>query len=203
LKENEKQVYENVKYEIIEISKELSRCQTELIKKDHPNKFHSHNISIFDWKQTFNDECVIIALEVLDNLPHDKVTIEKDIYYQIEVQEYEKKEVKVPMTDPYMIQYMDLIDLRKVYSGNKNLYYRMKDFFVRELRYGSLTLFGNFLTAYIPTMQLMMLMIFLKKFPKHNLILADFDFLPTYSKYEFGIFYLIKGLLTNPMSKAS
>jgi hypothetical protein len=38
---------------MIEISSELSNIQNETIKKDHEGKFHSHNISLFDWDKTY------------------------------------------------------------------------------------------------------------------------------------------------------
>jgi SAM-dependent MidA family methyltransferase len=141
LKENEKEVYENIKYEIIEISSELSKLQTELMK-DHNGKFISHNISIFDWKNIYQDNCIVIALEVLDNLPHDKITLSGGEYFETHLDE-NNKEILEPLQDELMIRYNNLIDFRKGYYKD-SIFKNFKSLYHRSIRVFFLSsLFGN------------------------------------------------------------
>ena len=73
-------LYNSLEYKIIEISPiMIERCRKNL-SKDHPNLIKKRNIkfinqSIVDYKAQDNDIVFILFLEVLDNMPHDRVYI--------------------------------------------------------------------------------------------------------------------------------
>jgi phospholipid N-methyltransferase len=85
IREKHSSIYDHVQYNIIEISSSLHQIQkTRLVK--HGSHFQSHHQSIAEWNTTVSGECFIIAMEVMDNMPHDKVVInlEKEEYGVIE-----------------------------------------------------------------------------------------------------------------------
>ncbi len=76
LQENYPNLYKNTHYTILEISESLAKKQTQKLKAHINNsngKVQVRTGSIFDWKTKVEEDCFVIALEVLDNFPHDKV----------------------------------------------------------------------------------------------------------------------------------
>lgn len=109
------QVYETVEYHVIEISKTLHTLQVENLKEQHAKHFTSHLSSIFDWKKIEDRPCFFIALEVLDNMPHDKIWLQEDglfethVVYNEEAKMFEEK--LVDLNDPLIVQYLSLINV--------------------------------------------------------------------------------------------
>jgi hypothetical protein len=197
-------IYENTKYHIIEVSSELHKMQQERLKI-HGDHIVCHHQSIFDFNNNGihqDDHVFVIALEVMDNLPHDKVIIngEGDILQAMVVDKGINdrgipvfEEIEVPLTDPLIYQYLkytrpdlegdsdstpidtsnfvDLRPKRRLQSWFNRSTSNFREYIV------SLTGVGD-QVYYIPTMQLLMLQTICSNFPKHDLILADFDYLP-------------------------
>merc|ERR1719464_236779 len=72
MKEFYPDVYEDMEYTIIELSTAFWKIQKERL--GHHKNFRTVNKSIVDWDYTEHEEAFVIAFEVLDNMPHDKVT---------------------------------------------------------------------------------------------------------------------------------
>ncbi|KAL0486025.1 NADH dehydrogenase [ubiquinone] complex I, assembly factor 7 [Acrasis kona] len=119
-------IYDQSHYNIIEVSKALHEIQVERMQDaGHLHHFTSHNLSVTDWREVIEGEVFIIALEVMDNLPHDKVVIHNNPRAAHPItqtcvipkvgtinsrgdQVYE--EVNLPLEDPHIIRYMDYMN---------------------------------------------------------------------------------------------
>lgn len=75
IREKSEEIYFNTKYTLIEISKAMAERQQELLTQQHdPKVFEVICCDVTGWKGPITfDECFIIGLELLDNLPHDKL----------------------------------------------------------------------------------------------------------------------------------
>jgi SAM-dependent MidA family methyltransferase len=100
-------------YTIVEISPIMANRQRQRVLSQHPN-CRVLNADILTWSDQFpptSDNCFFIAMEVLDNLPHDKVAIRNGKWYEtvIVVSEYPDgsrhiEERKRPLQDQLIIQ---------------------------------------------------------------------------------------------------
>lgn len=69
-------IYQQCKYTLCEISPSLASIQQENVKSSsHERQCEVINKDFLTWDTVINKPTIIIALEVLDNLPHDKVRI--------------------------------------------------------------------------------------------------------------------------------
>lgn len=82
------QMYKNCEYVLVEISPELAlRCE-QLMMKNHPQlykegKIKIYNASIFDFNKRIDDHCFVLGMEILDNMPHDR------LFFNEETQKYD------------------------------------------------------------------------------------------------------------------
>mmetsp|Transcript_9816 Transcript_9816/g.19290 ORF Transcript_9816/g.19290 Transcript_9816/m.19290 type:complete len:471 (+) Transcript_9816:91-1503(+) len=74
IKECAPKIYERTTYRLIEISDAMAERQTTLLNAAHPGRFEVNNEDFCTFSGRGEDgPCAVIALEVLDNLPHDKL----------------------------------------------------------------------------------------------------------------------------------
>jgi hypothetical protein len=171
LKESYPDLYHKTKYTIIEISPELLQIQQDACK-DHHN-FQNLNMSILDWNTPIEQESFVIGMEVMDNLPHDKLVFTNRNTYQMMV-ENDQREVPCPMTDPTMRRCVDTIGIDNVFPRS-NWFDRFIGC-LRDVIQSLLNIEGE-MEIFIPTDQFLMLEA-LKHFKNHHVILGDFDYLP-------------------------
>ena len=118
------QVYKNISYTIVEISEPLTlRCKT-LIQKAHPQlisqgQIKFKNQSILDFSETSNQLTFVLLLEVLDNMPHDRVYFTKEGQLKLAYVEQEAdgsyKEVQEPNA------FREIEDLYKLWKDQEKL----------------------------------------------------------------------------------
>jgi len=167
LKKTAPKLYDITTYTIIEISEKLSLKQKEKIQ-EHGNAF-VRNISIFDWNETVEEHCFIIALEVIDNLPHDKVVIlekEQCETYIIESANHKFFEEYAPVSDPVIQSCLAL-------TPRGSLRQLIYDKFIYPFMPSLNMVISH--PAFVPTGCLLFLEILGKYFPKHAIVLADFS----------------------------
>ncbi|RHY34676.1 hypothetical protein DYB32_000757 [Aphanomyces invadans] len=134
-----------------------------------------------------NDSCYFVAMEVLDNLPHDKVTQEGGQWHETWVNPKTLSEHHRPLTDPLIRQTLEHfpleLPLREQYKpaaryfsaqSMHSLNDRSFRFLRKALRMPEKTLHS----AFVPTGAMQLLNTLKTSFPKHHLIAADFDELP-------------------------
>lgn len=96
-----------IEYHLVEISSTL--CDhLESRFKDHPN-VQIHNTSILDFKQKSDDPFYVVGMEILDNMPHDRIykdTQKPDEQWKYQTLVYQNKDGELeeqlePITDPW------------------------------------------------------------------------------------------------------
>ncbi|KAF0743122.1 hypothetical protein Ae201684_002179 [Aphanomyces euteiches] len=166
-------LYEKTTYTMIEISPRMAARQQERIK-DHPMATVI-NTDILTYSKHFpkvTDPCYFLAMEVLDNLPHDKVTQEDGQWYETWVDPDALVEEKRPLSDPLIRQAMDHfpcdLPLREQFKPSARLMRKALGMPEKVVH-----------SAFVPTGAMQLLNTLQTSFPKHHLIAADFDSLPT------------------------
>ncbi|KAF2071341.1 hypothetical protein CYY_007339 [Polysphondylium violaceum] len=188
IKDNHPQIYENMEYTIIEISKLLAEKQVQRIKNKHPNvKININNTSVFNWTKTMEEqECFVVLTEVIDNLPHDKIThsfngsFETVIHSTLENslsknQKHLIREELSKINDPVIIEYLEA---EKIWSGKSD---QDKSKLKQKLD-NLLSMFKEDESVWVPTVCFKLFQILAKFFPRHHLVLADFDYIPSIVK---------------------
>ncbi|CAH0513691.1 unnamed protein product [Peronospora belbahrii] len=189
LKDTVPHVYAKTKYTLIEISPVMAERQKKRVAAVHPQQctvLHQDFLTFADtYKTKINTPCFVLALEVLDNLPHDKVTLQNGKWYEtvVKIQNYEDKsttegpvlyEAMRPLEDMLIHQTLRHfgceLPLRVSYKYNTSLAQRVR----RMLKNDDPVLYSSF----IPTGAMQLLNTLRTVFPKHHLIAADFDSLP-------------------------
>jgi SAM-dependent MidA family methyltransferase len=189
LQDNHPDLYKDATYQTIEISRELAKLQRERLAK-HGSRFKVNNVSVLEWETRVEEPCFVIALEVLDNMPHDKVIHESATQIEeahIDVHMYPSltSETTAPVSDPLVLEYLKLQE--SFCNADKNTndnvtaenephpYVKLRERVSRMLR-GEMSAGDN--VQYLPTASLQFIHTLRDKFPYHSAFLADFDYLP-------------------------
>ncbi|TMW67067.1 hypothetical protein Poli38472_012183 [Pythium oligandrum] len=183
-------VYEKTTYTLIEISPVMAERQRQRVVTEHPQVCRVLNTDILtfaDAHDVVNDQCFFLAMEVLDNLPHDKVAVKNGQWYETVVMAKAKttttedttlalalEEQLRAINDPLIRQTLEYFGCDLPLSVS----YRVNNEFAKKVR----ELFGknemSLDAAFIPTGAMQLLNTLRVSFPRHHLIAADFDELP-------------------------
>ncbi|KAJ3216806.1 hypothetical protein HK099_005709 [Clydaea vesicula] len=176
IRSNNFEIYQNMKYTIIEISDLLLLKQKEI--KTHEGRFQIIKKSIFDWETEFNDPCFFISMEVIDNFSHDVVRYDSDTMAPLQemvlIDEDGDFEVGFEeVTDPLLKRYLSIREETGYVSPI------LRGFHVKRFLKSFLPFSSNMTQPeFLPTMCLQFFEKLNKYFPKHRLILSDFSSLP-------------------------
>ncbi|KAG7381674.1 hypothetical protein PHYBOEH_010814 [Phytophthora boehmeriae] len=185
LKEQAPGVYEKTKYTLIEISPVMAERQRRRVAAAHPKQCKVINQDILTFADTHplvNTQCFFLAMEVLDNLPHDKVTLQNGKWYETVVEEKEIDGCETPMLQESVRPVKDKLIRQTLHSFGCELplrvHYKNNSGLAQRVRrmIGSDDPVLN--SAFVPTGAMQLLNTLQKAFPKHHLIAADFDSLP-------------------------
>ena len=173
--------YTSLQYYLCEISPVLAQISQKRLKEAHPElvkkgQVQVVNSGVMDWCQSLKQEVFIVGLEVLDNMPHDKVYKEDSEWkYQTLVTE-DLQEEKQPITDPLIQECLGIYqkmppktDIEKEAEYQEGIIYNLMKFFKSTKR-------SN--VMYLPTGTLMFMKHLQNWIEKPHYILADFDYLP-------------------------
>ncbi|KAG2383644.1 hypothetical protein C9374_004315 [Naegleria lovaniensis] len=202
------EVYKRTEYNIIEISSQLHEQQKIRCARHVRNgKLKLFHASFMDWANIEQDECFVIAMEVLDNCAHDKVSIDGQGNV-LECHVFEDSitnyygEVFLPCQDELIIRYLYLSGIIEESTPNSSNTAISSQYFyksIEDLRGGKIkkairsffsksvggmrsllmSSIGGDHVMFIPTVQLQIIEKLQQNFPKHRLICADFDYLGT------------------------
>ncbi|GLD98128.1 hypothetical protein PINS_up006825 [Pythium insidiosum] len=189
-------VYERTRYTLVEISPVMAERQRQRVLSEHPHVCTVLNTDILtfaDQHDVVNEPCFFLAMEVLDNLPHDKVSIRHGKWCETVVRAAAStsssdgaaatgggseplalvEDVR-PVNDPLIRQTLEYfgcdLPLRVQYKLNNPLAQRVRQLFGKnEIDLDA---------AFIPTGAMQLLNTLRTSFPRHHLIAADFDELP-------------------------
>lgn len=186
-------MYATTKYTLIEISPVMAQRQRERVVAAHPQQCMVLNTDILtfaDTHESVSEQCFFLAMEVLDNLPHDKVTLKNGKWYESIVRMSTTTE-----TDggaPAMMPKLKLVeDMRPVEDmlirQTMRLFgcelpltvqYKLNSSFARRVRSWVGKEEKKLHSAFIPTGAMQLLNTLRSSFPRHHMIAADFDALP-------------------------
>jgi hypothetical protein len=191
IKREAPKVYESMRYTSIDISKRLCDQQSDRVRRaGHGNDVHDARVgdatSVQTWGATNEETCFVIALEVLDNLPHDRVWRPKrgeGDWMQTEVVRNsttgELAQCEVPLEDALIQRTLQAIDLTAdlAVDGNGGVYNPRG--FMQSIR-DALTALASSgdQTWFVPTGSMQLMETLHAKRPNHRFIAADFDALP-------------------------
>ncbi|KAJ3322400.1 hypothetical protein HDV06_003137 [Boothiomyces sp. JEL0866] len=170
IQSNHPDIYQSTKYTIIEISGKLANIQ-----KQYSHPVSVLNKSVLEFEELQPKACFFIAMEVLDNLSHDVIRYDGDVPVQgiVEIDEYrDYKEGYIPVSDPLLLEYLKVRNLTN---------YKVP---VLNWRNKAVDLFNPFKAnlsrrEFVPTNAFQLLKNLKEYFPKHRLIISDFDSLPS------------------------
>ncbi|EGR27457.1 hypothetical protein IMG5_195690 [Ichthyophthirius multifiliis] len=172
--------YQNMEYTIVEISPQMCKKAALKLKQDHQKLLERGQIKIIN--EDFlnykvinkNEEYYVIFLEVLDNMPHDRVyegKYESLVQFSDQFGNENLKEIQQEIKDDLIKEIMEYYNSlpeidhieEKKYSYSFlqniiNIYYRQK----RE-------------NVFVPTFFLKTLKHIKQNIPNHKIILSDFD----------------------------
>ena len=196
LRDNRPEVYEMTRYTTVEISTRLAARQYEVVVLEggHSGRFHIAQADACDakaWgKQDFTHS-FILGMEVLDNLPHDKVErqSEGDEWKQTTVsldpssglkgakmEDGPWEEKHEPLTDPLIERCLRASYLQPTFEQRLDRkFYKLIDWIldkdvVQKEAAGEV--------IFVPTGAMALLEVLHCSRPNHSIILSDFDFLP-------------------------
>lgn len=183
------EIYASMQYHIIEISPRLAEQQQRALARHiSAGRAEVTNKSVFDWNTMEPDACFFIALEVFDNLTHDVVRYTTDTLqpYQAVVSidaSGDMHELWEPVHDARIKRYFELTGGAE--GGKARFppaapgYLGWTPQAVRKFMTAQLPFYPNLTPPqYIPTGSIALLDVLAKSFPKHRLVMADFDKLP-------------------------
>ena len=187
IRQHDPEVYEVTQYRIIEISKQLAQRQRDNLRnsqfgEDHIQRVEIINKDILTWSIPIRQPCYILAMEVIDNFPHDIIR------YDPQTEQPMQAIVLIDPTGEFEEAYTSSMDElpRRYLSLRKKLGYkhlpRSHPLNVPDIlrnAYYSLPYTGRLTSReFIPSTVLLLLDVLAEYFPHHHLILSDFDSLP-------------------------
>lgn len=182
-------LYKEMTYHIIEISPRLADQQKRTIAKhiaNAPDRIKVTNRSILDWQERESKDCFFLAMEVFDNLTHDVVRYATDtlLPYQAIVSidsSGDMHELWEPVQDKNIQRYLNMQrgESTNFLPPTVPNWMKFTPSFLRGVLARNIPFYPNLTEPeYIPTGSLQLLDILSQKFPKHRMVMADFDALP-------------------------
>ncbi|OBZ73669.1 NADH dehydrogenase [ubiquinone] complex I, assembly factor 7 [Grifola frondosa] len=180
IKEEYPEVYDQTRYNIVEISGNLAQLQKEKLCSVHPCVNVTHK-SIFQWDTPEPSPCFFIAMEVIDNFAHDMIR------YDLRTLEPYQGLVTIDASGDFSTYYTRITDplinsylrLRRRLNHPPPIPRILKASSTFRTFYTNLPFAPNLSAPeFIPTRLLTLLYTLRKQFPRHRLLLSDFSSLP-------------------------
>lgn len=187
IREFESEVYERTRYNIVEISARLaSQQRSRLMRHVQNGTVQVIHRDFLHWDEDVDEPCFVVALEVLDNLPHDVVRYSTDDLkpYQgiISIDKTgDFAELWEPVQDPLIQRYLNLFASvrRPLLPPGAPFYLSWIPQWLRHTMHKEAPFYPNLTQPhFIPTGALQMLDVLKKHFPLHRLVFSDFSSLP-------------------------
>jgi len=187
IRENDPQVYNSMEYRTIEISPQLAKQQRQTIEKSKFGRDHSQHVEtvqmdVLTWNVPVRHPCYVLAMEVIDNLPHDVIrydpTTGRPLQGVVLIDEQgEFEEAYTASMDELPQKYLSLRE--KLGYKHLPLSHPQRTPAILRRAFHSLPYTGKLSSKeFIPTTLLQLLDVLNEYFPHHHLLLSDFDSLP-------------------------
>lgn len=180
-------VFARTEYHLIEISKHLVEQKLNSLKQKYPKQVYIHNQSFFGWRQVEPRPCLVIAMEMFDNLPQDRVrfkengmleqgmvvTNDNSRYYE---EQRRLTETWTEATDPLILETVEAMD--EVGHKWSCLKGSIRDAILNTWPFSAFSFESHWRHEFIPTGPYYFMKILRDCFPKHTFLMTDFDQLP-------------------------
>lgn len=174
-------VYNSMSYISVEISSSLAKKQMETVGavRSHLSKFRVECHDAADknaWGSIDQQQCWVIMLEVLDNLPHDLIYSENqaspwmEVWVEKQHNRVALSELYKPLQDPLIKRCVEIIDLEKDHNTQGRA--------ISAARHIWSKVFPKPRRCWLPTGCLKLLEVLHGALPKMSLIASDFSYLP-------------------------
>lgn len=185
--------YRNTQYVLCEISPTLSKIQRENLHKDHKEVCTIENRDFLKWNKRLKEKWIILAIEVLDNLPHDKILYKDDVlpdnfvdsdlnkWEEILVEEW-GVEKRRKLRDPIAIEAAQYFINKQISAVKRNFNWSIDGLLTETNKYLTLRKrnkkekFAK--SVFVPSDLVQFLHTVNNNFDDHTLICVDFAFLP-------------------------
>lgn len=200
LAEQYPEVYARCEYHLIDLSPYVINIQRKKLVH-HMNHVHIHNISIFNWRELEPRRCFVVALEVLCNMPHDRINWMEDGSSYEQWFEFDERdnlstasERQFQVTDPLILRYLRTTQWlhEESFHELRTLCLTDGNATVSKPKYGAvleptrfdpilvsmtkcLGLHNPFRIGWLPVGQLIMLEVLAEYFPRHHGFFADWN----------------------------
>lgn len=179
LRATDSELYQQCTYRSLEISPSLAELQRQRLRTDghSAQRFSVTNADARHaaaWGASPGHMTYVVMCEVLDNLPHDRITLASNGQWQQTHVKDGTQEVLAPLTDPLIVECMDLLE-HLLYPQRPSGFLGSFSLHLLERAMGV----GKSMdTFFIPTGALQFLHTLQHVRPQHMIIAADFDQLP-------------------------
>lgn len=175
-------LYETMTYTLCEQTDTLCEAQTQLLSRDHSRVCRFFHKDFLTWQTTMREPTVLFLLEVLDNLPHDKISMEnKFALQQVEINSH-GQEVCAPLTDRWIKEAVHYFIAAKQHGTAKIRAVPGEDWYHRFLRYIAVLrrrrCEKRAKTEFVPSSAMLLLHTLNERFPVHDVFMSDFAYLP-------------------------
>ncbi|CAM9758066.1 unnamed protein product, partial [Hapterophycus canaliculatus] len=198
LRREEPKLYERTEYTIVEISPRLAELQTARVCKVHQN-CHVVNSNVLEWGMSGEVDsrpCFFLGMELLDNLPHDKIAWVAPSFPENVEDEKEQlceavvvenpgggyREAFRPLRDPVIRELLTIcpelarmVRNRKELESEKASTGAFREAFAQFFGSNGGGLKPEHSAAFVPTGSLRLMQALGERLPRHRAILADFD----------------------------
>lgn len=176
-----------LEYHLVEVSQKLAREHLSPLQKKFPRNVFLHNRSFLDWAATEPRASFVLAMEMFDNLPQDRVRfndqgdLEQAMVFTNDEARYgdaqrRYTEAFVPVADhriAELVAALDAVDhrwpsLRRSVSATLSAIWPFSVF----------DFASPWTSEFIPTGPYSFLKTLCRRFPRHTLLMTDFDALP-------------------------
>ncbi|OMJ72462.1 hypothetical protein SteCoe_29091 [Stentor coeruleus] len=181
LKKHSIKNYNTVQYYICEISPILSKTCSQRISSAHPELWASGKVKVInksalDWDSKIRDQIFVIGLEVLDNLPHDRIW-KKNGNWSLQTRvSQDLQEIHEDITDPLIHSCLDSY-LRMPSKSDSEIEQEHKEGFLYNLLQYWISQ-KNPDSLFLPTISYQFFRNIFQHLSNPHFILADFDALP-------------------------
>eukprot|EP00760_Papus_ankaliazontas_P015032 PhM_4_TR16249/c0_g1_i1/m.34786 len=199
LAEHHPEVYANCEYHFIDLNPVMTNIQRSKLIHHHSH-VRLHNISAFNWTEFVPQRCFVLGFDLLNSMPHDFVVWSRDgAVYEQHIQFMERNNLNMarerwfPATDPVILRYLH-------YSGymQEKTYHALKVLCLTEghenidpprwrniepniydphlvIASKVFAMHNPFRQAFLPTGTTLFFEMLAKYFPRHHLVLGDWN----------------------------
>ncbi|GAA5917362.1 hypothetical protein JCM6882_006337 [Rhodosporidiobolus microsporus] len=181
--------------EVVGGGDDVSEAVEQVRRRGHEGKVEVVRKSIFEWDRVVEEPCFFLAMEVLDNFPHDVIRYDTTTHEPLQTtiaidSSGDFTELFSPISDPLLARYLSLRSLlpsASPYPPSGSVHPLLSRFPWLRKAWAAMPFAPNLSRPeFVPTRQLELLEVLRDKFPRHRVVMSDFSELPDAVEGECG-----------------